>query len=69
MQEVAGIEAFGRPGIEPRWTRSNKDGIGIDGCLAGGKPFFETHYKRSQSAWLVHDGSICIQMQLAPLRL
>jgi glucoamylase len=28
MQEVAGEEAFGKPGIEPRWTHSNKEGIG-----------------------------------------
>jgi glucoamylase len=28
MQEVVGKEAFGQPGIEPRWTRSNKAGIG-----------------------------------------
>lgn len=28
MQGVAGIEAFGKPGIRPRWTHSNKDGIG-----------------------------------------
>lgn len=28
MQEVAGSEAFGKPGIEPRWTHSNKDGVG-----------------------------------------
>ncbi|MBB5063685.1 glycoside hydrolase family 15 protein [Granulicella mallensis] len=28
MQEVAGKEAFGKPGIKPRWTRSNKAGIG-----------------------------------------
>jgi glucoamylase len=28
MQGVAGIEAFGKPGIEPRWTHSNKDGVG-----------------------------------------
>jgi glucoamylase len=28
MQGVAGIEAFGKPGIEPRWTHSNKAGIG-----------------------------------------
>lgn len=28
MQEVFGNEAFGKPGIEPRWTHSNKDGIG-----------------------------------------
>ena len=28
MQGVAGTEAFGKPGIEPRWTHSNKDGVG-----------------------------------------
>jgi glucoamylase len=28
MQGVAGIEPFGKPGIEPRWTHSNKAGIG-----------------------------------------
>jgi glucoamylase len=28
MQEIAGIEALGRPGIEPRWTHSSKDGVG-----------------------------------------
>jgi glucoamylase len=28
MQELAGTEAFGKPGIEPRWTHSNKDGVG-----------------------------------------
>ena len=28
MQEVGGKEAFGKPGIEPRWTHSNKAGVG-----------------------------------------
>ena len=28
MQGVAGLEAFGKPGNEPRWTHSNKDGVG-----------------------------------------
>ncbi len=28
MQEVAGNEAFGKPGIGSRWTHSNKDGVG-----------------------------------------
>ncbi|HUV68239.1 MAG TPA: hypothetical protein VMW15_01165 [Terracidiphilus sp.] len=28
MQGAAGLEAFGKPGIAPRWTHSNKDGIG-----------------------------------------
>ena len=28
MQGVVGIEAFGKPGIEPRWTHSNKEGVG-----------------------------------------
>ena len=28
MQEVAGKGAFGKPGIEPRWTHSNKSGVG-----------------------------------------
>jgi glucoamylase len=28
MQSVAGTEAFGKPGIEPRWTHSNKAGVG-----------------------------------------
>jgi glucoamylase len=28
MQEIVGKEAFGKPGIEPRWTHSNKAGIG-----------------------------------------
>jgi glucoamylase len=28
MQPVSGTEAFGKPGIEPRWTHSNKAGIG-----------------------------------------
>jgi glucoamylase len=28
MQGPAGTEAFGKPGIAPRWTRSNKDGVG-----------------------------------------
>jgi glucoamylase len=28
MEEVVGKEAFGKPGIEPRWTHSNKAGIG-----------------------------------------
>jgi glucoamylase len=28
MQEVVGKEAFGKPGIRPRWTHSNKAGIG-----------------------------------------
>jgi glucoamylase len=28
MQGVSGTEAFGKPGIEPRWTHSNKSGVG-----------------------------------------
>jgi glucoamylase len=28
MQKQSGSEAFGRPGIEPRWTHSNKAGVG-----------------------------------------
>jgi hypothetical protein len=28
MQSQAGEEAFGKPGIEPRWTHSNKSGVG-----------------------------------------
>jgi glucoamylase len=28
MQGVSETEAFGKPGIEPRWTHSNKDGVG-----------------------------------------
>jgi hypothetical protein len=28
VQEVVGREAFGKPGIEPRWTHSNKSGVG-----------------------------------------
>ena len=28
MQEAVGKEAFGKPGIEPRWTHSNKAGVG-----------------------------------------
>lgn len=28
MQGVGGTEAFGKPGIEARWTHSNKDGVG-----------------------------------------
>ena len=28
MQGIAGSEAFGKPGIEPRWTHSNKEGVG-----------------------------------------
>jgi glucoamylase len=28
MQEAVGKEAFGKPGIEPRWTHSNKSGVG-----------------------------------------
>jgi glucoamylase len=28
MQEIVGKEAFGKPGIEPRWTHSNKAGTG-----------------------------------------
>ena len=28
MQGVGGSEAFGKPGIEPRWTHSNKEGVG-----------------------------------------
>jgi glucoamylase len=28
MQEIIGKEAFGKPGIQPRWTHSNKDGVG-----------------------------------------
>ncbi len=32
MQGVAGTEAFGKPGIGPRWTHSNKDGVGTAYC-------------------------------------
>ncbi len=28
MQQANGKEAFGKPGIEPRWTHSNKTGVG-----------------------------------------
>jgi glucoamylase len=28
MQAMSGTEAFGKPGIEPRWTHSNKAGVG-----------------------------------------
>jgi len=28
MQGGGGVEAFGKPGIEARWTHSNKDGVG-----------------------------------------
>ena len=28
MQGVSGTEAFGKPGITPCWTPSNKDGVG-----------------------------------------
>jgi glucoamylase len=28
MHRIVGAEAFGKPGIEPRWTHSNKGGIG-----------------------------------------
>lgn len=28
MQTISGSEAFGKPGIAPRWTHSNKSGIG-----------------------------------------
>jgi glucoamylase len=28
MQSLAGTEAFGKPGIQPRWTHSNKAGVG-----------------------------------------
>ena len=28
MQDISGKGAFGWPGIEPRWTHSNKSGIG-----------------------------------------
>jgi glucoamylase len=28
MQDDVGKEAFGKPGIKPRWTRSNKSGVG-----------------------------------------
>lgn len=28
MQQAIGNEAFGKPGIEPRWTHSNKAGVG-----------------------------------------
>jgi glucoamylase len=28
MQKVVGTEAFGKPGIRPRWTHSNKAGVG-----------------------------------------
>ena len=34
MQGVAGTEAFGKPGIEPRWTHSNKDGVGTAYCAS-----------------------------------
>ena len=34
MQGIAGIEAFGKPGIEPRWTHSNKEGVGTAYCAS-----------------------------------
>ncbi len=34
MQEAVGKEAFGKPGIEPRWTHSNKSGVGTAYCAS-----------------------------------
>jgi len=34
MQGVIGAEAFGKPGIEPRWTHSNKSGVGTAYCAS-----------------------------------
>ena len=46
MQGVAGVDAFGKPGIEPRWTHSNKDGVG-------------TAYSASSHLWFtVWDGIV-----------
>jgi glucoamylase len=34
MQEGVGEQAFGKPGIEPRWTHSNKSGVGTAYCAS-----------------------------------
>jgi glucoamylase len=34
MQEIPGKEAFGKPGIEPRWTHSDKAGVGTAYCAS-----------------------------------
>ena len=34
MREGVGEQAFGKPGIEPRWTHSNKSGVGTAYCAS-----------------------------------
>jgi len=34
VQAVVGRDAFGKPGIEPRWTHSNKSGVGTAYCAS-----------------------------------
>jgi len=40
MQETNGAAAFGQPGIEPKWTHSNKDGVGT--AYAASSPLWFT---------------------------
>jgi hypothetical protein len=54
MQRVAGIEAFGKPGIKPRWTHSNKVGIG-------------TAYSASSHLWFTIWNGIVTEVYFSPV--
>ena len=49
MQQDGGKEAFGAPGIEPRWTHGNKDGVG-------------TAYAASSRIWFTLFGGIVTEV-------
>ena len=49
MQQDSGNEAFGAPGIEPRWTHGNKNGVG-------------TAYAASSKIWFTLFGGIVTEV-------
>lgn len=49
MQQGSGKEAFGAPGIEPRWTHGNKNGVG-------------TAYGASSKIWFTLFGGIVTEV-------
>ena len=49
MQHDSGKEAFGAPGMEPRWTHGNKNGVG-------------TAYSASSKIWFTLFGGIVTEM-------
>jgi glucoamylase len=82
MQGVAGTEAFGKPGIEPRWTHSNKDGVGTAYCASSHLWFTiwngivtEVYYptidrpQLRDLQYLISDGSTLLQSEKRDLKV